>query len=107
MKYFNIFCQLHLIGSTSAVFGMFPPQYLGTMGSGAGIGGLIPSLINVAIIGVSKNSSTLVGASMFCISTLLALSCFVLVYSLQRNGFYRFYGGSLDQQYRKSSDEVK
>ena len=99
-------CPTSLIGSATAVLGMFPPEYIGTMGSGAGIGGLIPSLINVAILGLSKDSSTVVGIACFCIATLIALSCFVLTYSLQRNAFYRFYGGSFSQQHRKNSDEV-
>ena len=105
--FLNIYCPILVIGSATALLGLFPSQYLGTMGSGAGIGGLIPSLINVGIIGVSKNSSTIVGVTCFCISTLLALSCFVLMYSLQRNAFYRSYGSSFNQQYRKKSDEVK
>ena len=37
-------------GSATAVLGMFPAEYLGTMGSGMGIGGLLPSMLNIAII---------------------------------------------------------
>ena len=70
---------------------MFPVEYLGIMMSGYGIGGLIPSIINVAIIGVSTNSAKVVGVTCFCICTILHFSCIGLIFILQRTPFYVSY----------------
>ena len=86
---------IDLTGSVAAILGMFPANYLGTMASGAAVGGLIPSLLNIAIIGATGNSGQIVGFSCFCLSTLISLSCLPLTFTLQRNQFFRFYGGDL------------
>ena len=76
------------------------------MASGAAVGGLIPSLLNVAIIGVSGNSAQVVGLSCFCISTLISLTCLPLTYLLQRNQFFRYYGGELFHKNERPSVQV-
>ena len=102
----NLYFNLCFLGSATAVLGLFPSQYLGAMGSGAGIGGLVPSLINLAIIGASENSAKLVGVTCFCISTILALSCCAIMFMLQKNQFYLFYGSSFNYRSKKDTEEV-
>ena len=84
---------------------MFPAEYLGTMGSGCGIGGLLPSIINIALIGVSQNSAKVIGLACFCICTALTLSSLGLSFILQKNTFYQFYGSSKALK-KKSVEEV-
>ena len=93
-------------GSATAVLGMFPAEYLGTMGSGMGIGGLIPSILNIAIIGASKNSAKVVGVACFCICTALAFSCLGLLFMLQKNTFYQFYANTISRDKKQLYDEV-
>jgi hypothetical protein len=42
----------------SARLGPFPVEYMGNWVNGAGMGGLIPSLMNVAILGTQANFQT-------------------------------------------------
>jgi hypothetical protein len=42
----------------SARLGPFPVEYMGTWVNGAGMGGLLPSLMNVAILGTQANFQT-------------------------------------------------
>ena len=86
---------------------MFPVEYLGIMMSGYGIGGLIPSIINIAIIGVGKGSAKVIGIACFCICTVLELSCIGLVFILQRNSFYLSYGRRPSQRRQQTTDEDK
>ena len=85
---------------------MFPAEYLGTMGSGMGIGGLVPSVLNIAIIGASKNSAKVVGVACFCICTALAFSCLGLLFMLQKNTFYQFYANTISRDKKQLYDEV-
>ena len=85
---------------------MFPAEYLGTMGSGMGIGGLVPSVLNIAIIGASKNSAKVVGVACFCICTALAFSCLGLLFLLQKNTFYQFYANTISRDKKQLYDEV-
>lgn len=93
-------------GSATAVLGMFPAEYLGTMGSGMGIGGLLPSMLNIVIIGASKNSAKVVGVACFCICTALAFSCLGLLFMLQKNTFYQFYATTISRDKKQLYDEV-
>lgn len=87
------------------MLGTFPAKYLGTMSSGAAIGGLIPSLLNVAIITASENSAQIVGFACFLISTTIAFACLPLTYLLQRNRYFQLYGGHMFLTKTKSGDE--
>ena len=94
------------LGAATAVLGMFPAEYLGTMGSGCGIGGLIPSVMNIAILGASKNSAQVVGIACFCICTALATSCLFLLFLLNKNNFYQSYANSISSKDKQFNDEV-
>ena len=85
---------------------MFPAEYLGTMGSGCGIGGLIPSVMNIAIIGASKNSAQLVGISCFCICTALAAFGLVFLFILNKNSFYQSYANGISSKEKEFNDKV-
>ena len=76
------------------------------MASGAAIGGLIPAILNVAIIGASKNSAQTVGFSCFLISTVISLSCLPLTILLQRNQYFQVYGGDIFLKQKNSSFQV-
>lgn len=98
------FC--HNEGAVTAVLGMFPAEYLGTMGSGCGIGGLIPSVMNIAIIGASKNSAQLVGISCFCICTALAAFGLVFLFILNKNSFYQSYANGISSKEKEFNNKV-
>ena len=85
---------------------MFPAEYLGTMGSGCGIGGLIPSVMNIAIIGASKNSAQLVGISCFCICTALAAFGLVFLFILNKNNFYQSYANGISSKKKEINNKV-
>ena len=85
---------------------MFPAEYLGTMGSGCGIGGLIPSIMNIAIIGASKNSAQLVGISCFCICTALAAFGLVFLFILNKNSFYQSYANGISSKEKEFNNKV-
>ena len=65
------------------------------MSSGSAMGGLIPSLLNVAIIGASENSAQTVGFICFLICTLISVACFIVSYLLQTNDYFQHHGGVL------------
>ena len=76
------------------------------MSSGSAMGGLIPSLINVGIIGASKNSGQTVGFVCFFISTLISISCFLVSYFLQKNEYFKYHGGHIFHSTSFSKDKV-
>ena len=45
-------------GGMSAKLGPFPVEYMGTWVNGAGMGGLIPALMNIAILGTNVDFQT-------------------------------------------------
>ena len=88
------------------MLGLFPAEYLGSMGSGCGIGGLIPSVMNIAILGASQNSSQIVGISCFCICTSLAAICLGILFVLNGNKFYQTYASSITAKEKLLSNKV-
>ena len=88
------------------MLGLFPAEYLGSMGSGCGIGGLIPSVMNIAILGASQNSSQIVGISCFCICTSLAAVCLGILFALNGNKFYQTYASSITAKEKLLRDKV-
>ena len=77
------------------------------MSSGSAMGGLIPSLINVGIIGASKNSAQTVGFVCFLISTLISIACFLVSYFLQKNEYFKYHGGHIFYSTTNSKDMVR
>ena len=81
--------------------GKFPVGYIGHMISGAGMGGLVPSLANVAILAANAASSAQsanvspnfqwAGVACFALAEVAAVACLALYVVMERRPFYRFY----------------
>ena len=77
-------------GSVTAVLGPFPEQYMGSFMSGQGVGGIIPSVLNVIIIACNADPQS-TGFYSFLFVTVAEVGCLVLLYFMHKNEFYRHY----------------
>ncbi|TRY77281.1 hypothetical protein TCAL_10226 [Tigriopus californicus] len=77
-------------GSASANVGKFPVPYIGNMVSGAGMGGLLPALVNVIILAVEADFQV-AGFYCFLIAEIMAILCLVVSVYIERTPFYAFY----------------
>ena len=98
--------KIFFAGGVAAILGSFPEKYLGTMSSGSAMGGLIPSLLNVAIIGASENSAQTVGFICFLICTLISISCFIVSFLIKKNEYFKHHGVILFQNKVNSEHKV-
>jgi equilibrative nucleoside transporter 1/2/3 len=83
-------------GSFCANLGKFPVRYLGNVTNGAGMGGLLPSVVNVIILAVNGDAQT-AGFFCFLFAGIMAAVCLVLtVYLDKRNTYYQYYSATYD-----------
>eukprot|EP00095_Tigriopus_kingsejongensis_P002945 snap_masked-scaffold1679_size31325-processed-gene-0.0 protein:Tk02945 transcript:snap_masked-scaffold1679_size31325-processed-gene-0.0-mRNA-1 annotation:"equilibrative nucleoside transporter 3" len=77
-------------GSASANVGKFPVPYIGNMVSGAGMGGLLPSVVNCIILAIEADFQ-IAGFYCFLFAEILAIVCLALSIYLERIHFYDYY----------------
>ena len=93
MNVFNAIFQ----GSVMANLSNFPEKYIGHMSSGQGMGGLLPSVVNVIILAFPNSDSQLAGFYCFLFALILSLVCLALSFALTRSPYYKRHS-SLDRR---------
>merc|ERR1719499_2603676 len=91
MNVFNAVFQ----GSVMANLANFPEKYIGHMSSGQGMGGLLPSVVNVIILAFPNSNSQLAGFYCFLFALILAGVCLALSCTLTKSPYYTLHS-SLD-----------
>lgn len=84
-------------GALASLYGMFPPEYVGKMGAGAGMGGILPSLLAIVVIKISEGETNndsgtstflAVGSVCFFMATLVAFAALVAAYLVMFKNSY-------------------
>jgi len=90
----TIFCsvtgiyQAGILGNS----GRFPPRYIGCWNDGMGLGGVLPAIINIAVLGLNPPPVT---TGLVCLSTALLVVVFALplYYFASKTDFYVHHSG--------------
>ena len=93
-------------GSVTASLGPFPEKYMGGFMSGQGVGGIVPSVLNVVIIASDADPQS-TGFYSFVFVTAAEVGCLVLLYFMQRNEFYRHHSDKGQNQQGRYSRDLK
>jgi len=91
MNVFNAVFQ----GSVMANLANFPEKYIGHMSSGQGMGGLLPSVVNVIILAFPNSNSQLAGFYCFLFALIVSGVCLALSCTLTKSPYYTLHS-SLD-----------
>jgi len=84
MNVFNAVFQ----GSVMANLANFPEKYIGHHSSGQGMGGLLPSVVNVIILAFPNSNSQFAGFYCFLFALVLSVVCLALSFALTTSPYY-------------------
>ena len=87
-------------GCVSSLLSPFPPEYLGHWVNGAGMGGLVPSLLNVVFLAVNPDVE-LSGFVCFVFALAITIITLGLTFLMERSEFYQFYSSKLYEDKEK------
>ena len=84
-------------GCVSSLLSPFPPEYLGHWVNGAGMGGLVPSIVNVIFLAVNPDV-TESGFVCFLFALAITVVTLCLTTFMERSEFYQFYSAKLNEK---------
>ena len=85
--------------------GKFPVRYMGSLSSGVCMGGLIPVIFNVTILGLDVDMQ-MAGFACFVFSGFVALLTVALFIKMERMKFYRFHTDTAETDQSNSSSII-
>lgn len=91
-------------GSMSSLLSPFPHEYMGHWVNGAGMGGLLPSVVNVAILSVNANFQVS-GFACFLVAAIISVICLGLTLVMEKTDFYQYYAKQLEDNSLKRHKE--
>ena len=92
-------------GCVSSLLSPFPPEYLGHWVNGAGMGGLVPSILNVIFLSVNPDVK-LSGFVCFVFALAITITTLGLTFAMERSEFYQYYSAKLyEEQDEKGPQE--